>query len=116
MSDNNPGAGGKGSAGYWGYSSDEAREERFERLYRLRIPKNRYKTTTHNPLTCGKCTNAARTIHLCNVTGRLGFGELPRETVHAGNRQIERCPYCKAVLSNVKTPGKPKTNKGEKNE
>lgn len=115
MSDNNPGAGGKGSAGYWGYSSDEAKDEQYERMYRLRIPKNRYKTTTHNPLTCGKCTNSARTVHLCNVALKFGFGDLPRITEHVGNKQIERCAYCKQVLKETRTPGKPKKNNNPKN-
>jgi hypothetical protein len=98
MSDNNPGAGGKGTAGLWGYSTDEAKEEAFERKYREMIPKTKYKTRSHNPLTCGKCTNARATLHYCPVTRKVGFGPLIEPASATGNRFTNRtCEQCATV-------------------
>lgn len=101
MSENNVGAGGKGTSGYWGSSTDEAKEAAFEAHYRQLIPKGLYKTHAHNPLTCGLCTNERQTLFYC-AKGGLGFGGLPIVKVREGEYRLERCGLCGEVRSRRK--------------
>ena len=98
MSENHPGAGGKGTAGYFGYSTDEAKDEAFERRYREQIPKGIYGSRAHNEETCTKCTKLEKTLHYCNQHG-FGLGRLPVTKEKIGSFTVVTCEYCKRGLN-----------------
>ncbi len=110
MSDNNPGAGGKGTAGYFGYSTDATinghSEDEFERRYMQLIPQNVYKTRAHDYTTCKICTSK-NSITFCPNFG-LSFEPLPTEVLNLGNRRVTRCVYCKKAFRNDPIGKRPK--------
>src|SRR5690349_13183331 len=102
MSDNNPGAGGKGTSGYWEPSSDDRADEAFESRYRTLIPKGKYKTSAHNPLTCDVCKRPDTDIIFVCQSGGIGFGSLPTVTAREGEYKVTRCVLCNEVRSKRK--------------
>jgi hypothetical protein len=101
MSENNSGAGAKGTAGYWGYSSDEKAEHAFEVHYRSLIPKGEYATSAHNPLSCKVCTPPDLNVIFTCPKG-IGFGPLPTVTTREGAYKITKCALCGEIRSRRK--------------